>query len=110
MKDTAIVSEDESGEPAQPVRIVQKGKLWVAEPLEPGEPLTAETVRQTQEWIRDRGLRVVDPFLHALLSAPMDEEPDTDDFDGGLSEAPREAREGQTISYEKVKRELGLMK
>jgi len=38
------------------VRIVQKGKLWVAEPVGPGEPLTAETVRQTQNWIRDRGL------------------------------------------------------
>jgi len=38
------------------VRIVPKGKLWVAEPVEPGEPLTAETVRQTQSWIRDRGL------------------------------------------------------
>ena len=41
----------------QRVRIVQKGKLWVAEPLEPGgEPLTAETVRQTQELIRNRDL------------------------------------------------------
>lgn len=45
-------------EPApQKVRIVQKGKLWVAEPLEPGgEPLTAETVRQTQDRIRNRDL------------------------------------------------------
>lgn len=43
-------------EPApQKVRIVQKGKLWVAEPLEPGgEPLTAEAVRQTQEGLRER--------------------------------------------------------
>lgn len=40
----------------QKVRIIPKGKLWVAEPLEPGgEPLTAETVRQTQELIRERG-------------------------------------------------------
>ena len=37
------------------IRIFPKGKLWVAEPAEPGEPLTAETVRQTQDWIRDRG-------------------------------------------------------
>jgi bifunctional DNA-binding transcriptional regulator/antitoxin component of YhaV-PrlF toxin-antitoxin module len=45
------------GEPApQQVRIVPKGKLWVVEPIEPGEPLTAEVVRQTQDWIRDRGL------------------------------------------------------
>jgi bifunctional DNA-binding transcriptional regulator/antitoxin component of YhaV-PrlF toxin-antitoxin module len=46
-----------AGEPApQQVRIVPKGKLWVVEPIEPGEPLTAEVVRQTQDWIRDRGL------------------------------------------------------
>ena len=44
-------------DPSSPaVRIVQKGKLWVAEPVGPGEPLTAETVRQTQNWIRDRGV------------------------------------------------------
>lgn len=57
MEDTAIFSKDEPDEPSQSVRIVQKGKLWVAEPLESGEPLTVETVRQTQQWIRDRGLR-----------------------------------------------------
>lgn len=49
-----------------------------------------------------------DPVLRALLSAPIDDEPDTDDFDGGLSEARREAREGRTLSHEEVKRELGL--
>lgn len=44
-------------EPApQPVRIIQKGKLWVAEPVEPGERLTSETVRQTQDRLRKRGL------------------------------------------------------
>lgn len=40
----------------QQVRIVPKGRLWVVEPVEPGEPLSADTVRQTQNWIRDRGL------------------------------------------------------
>ena len=44
-------------EPApQQVRIVPKGRLWVVEPVEPGEPLTNEMVQQTQDWIRDRGL------------------------------------------------------
>jgi len=38
------------------VRIFPKGKLWVAEPVESGV-LTAEMVRQTQNWIRDRGLQ-----------------------------------------------------
>lgn len=49
--------EEVEREPAyQKVRIVPKGRLWVVEPVEPGEPLTAEAVRQTQDWIRDRGL------------------------------------------------------
>lgn len=44
-------------EPApREMRIFPKGKLWVAEPVEPGEPLTAEMVRRTQNWIRDRAL------------------------------------------------------
>jgi hypothetical protein len=56
------------------------------------------------------GLRATgDPVLRALLSAPIDDEPDTEDLDGGLSEARREAREGKTLSHEEVKRELGLL-
>lgn len=44
-----------------------------------------------------------DPVLRALLSAPIDDEPDNDDFDGGLSEARWEAREGRTISHEEAR-------
>lgn len=47
-----------------------------------------------------------DPVLLALLSAPIDDEPDNDDFDGGLSEARREAREGRTVSHEEIKKIL----
>jgi hypothetical protein len=55
------------------------------------------------------GLRATsDPVLRALLTAPLDDERDEDDVDGGLSEARREAREGKGISHEEVKRELGL--
>ena len=49
-----------------------------------------------------------DPVLQALLSAPADDEPDDDDFDGGLTEARREARQGLGISHEEAKRELGI--
>lgn len=41
-----------------------------------------------------------------LANAPADDEPDDDDFDGGLTEA----RTGQTISHEEVVRRLGLDK
>ena len=49
-----------------------------------------------------------DPVLQALLSAPVDDEPDEDDFDGGLTEARREARNGKGLSHEEAKRELGI--
>ena len=49
-----------------------------------------------------------DPDLRALMSAPLDNEPDKDDADGGLSEARSEAREGKGLSHDEVKRELGL--
>ena len=49
-----------------------------------------------------------DPVARSLETAPIDDEPDNDDFDGGLTEARREAAEGRLLSHEEVKRELGL--
>lgn len=44
-------------EPApRAVRVVKRGRVYVAEPLEPSEPLTHEIVRETQEAIRHRDL------------------------------------------------------
>lgn len=39
-----------------------------------------------------------------LANAPPDDEPDDDDFDGGLTEA----RSGQSISHEELLRRLGI--
>ncbi|MEA2564313.1 MAG: hypothetical protein QOH06_5817 [Acidobacteriota bacterium] len=63
MKRPAHVSIEDSGEPAagektREVRIVRKGRLAVAVPVEPSEPLTAETVRRTQQTIRNERERV----------------------------------------------------
>jgi hypothetical protein len=44
----------------------------------------------------------------ALASAPLDDEPDDDDFDGGLTAARSQARSGQTISHEELTRRLGI--
>jgi hypothetical protein len=44
-----------------------------------------------------------------MSTVPFDNEPDDDDFDGGLTEAREEAREGRLISHEEVRRELGLV-
>jgi hypothetical protein len=49
-----------------------------------------------------------DAVQRALLFAPADEEVDTDDADGGLSEARQELARGEGISTEALRRELGL--
>lgn len=56
----------------------------------------------------DETLDMTDPVLRALFAAPEDDEPDDDDIDGGLSEAREEARRGESIPHEEVKRRLGL--
>ncbi len=49
-----------------------------------------------------------DPIARALLLAPVDDEPDTDDDDGGLTEARQELARGEGISTEALKREFEL--
>lgn len=49
-----------------------------------------------------------DPVQRALLLAPLDDEPDAEDEDGGLTEARREAARGEGVSTEELRRELGL--
>jgi hypothetical protein len=49
-----------------------------------------------------------DPVRWALDNARMDDEPDEDDFDGGLTEARQEAESGRGISTEELRRRLGL--
>ncbi len=49
-----------------------------------------------------------DPVADRVAAAPFDDEPDDDDFDGGLTEARREAEDGQLVSHEEIQRELGL--
>jgi hypothetical protein len=49
-----------------------------------------------------------DPVAWALDNAPLDDEPDNDDADGGLTEARAEMAAGRTIPLEQVTHELGL--
>jgi len=53
-----------------------------------------------------------DPLLTALDAAPLDDEPDDDDFDGGLTEArvDAEAGRGITIAIEALIQGAGLGK
>lgn len=43
-----------------------------------------------------------------LEEAPLDLEPDDDDFDGGLTEARADAEAGRVVSHDEVKRRWGL--
>jgi hypothetical protein len=49
-----------------------------------------------------------DPVERSLLLAAPDDEPDTDDEDGGLTEARLELARDEGISTEELERELGL--
>lgn len=49
-----------------------------------------------------------DPLARTLLRAPLDDESGGDDFDGGLTQARREAREGDHISQEELEVQLSL--
>jgi hypothetical protein len=49
-----------------------------------------------------------DPVARSLALAPIDEEPDDDDFDGGLTAARKEAQDGDLMSHDEVKRNLGV--
>ena len=48
------------------------------------------------------------PASVPLEEAPLDDEPDDDDFDGGLTEARADMRAGRVVSHEEVKRRWGL--
>lgn len=55
------------------------------------------------------GLTVTaDAVERALLLAPLDDEPDADNDDGGLTEARRELARGEGITTEELERELDL--
>jgi hypothetical protein len=49
-----------------------------------------------------------DVVERALLLAPVDDEPDTDDADAGVTEARQELARGEGTSADELKRELGL--
>jgi len=44
----------------------------------------------------------------SLDEAPLDDEPDDDDFDGGLNEARADVEAGRVVPHEEMKRRWGL--
>jgi hypothetical protein len=60
------------------------------------------------EPVRIKGTATGDPVRWVLDNARLDDEPDQDDFDGGLTEAREDAEAGHGISTEELRRRLGL--
>jgi predicted transcriptional regulator len=57
----------------------------------------------------ERVLQALSATPHVSLNdAPLDDEPDDDDFDGGLTEARADAEAGRVVPHEEVKRRWGL--
>jgi len=52
-------------------------------------------------------LRATGPLV-PLDEAPFDDEPDDDDFDGGLAEARADVQAGRVVPHDEVKRRWGL--
>ena len=53
-------------------------------------------------------LRATDPVLRSLMSAPYDDEPETEEERQAVAEARAEADRGELIPQEEIERELGL--
>ena len=53
-----------------------------------------------------QALHATAPLLTALDAAPPDDEPDDDDFDGGLTEARADAEAGRGITTAELREQL----
>lgn len=59
--------------------------------------------------IRERDLEAfLDPVLHALETAPEDDEPLAEEDKRAIAEAEKDIAQGKTKPWEQVKREMGL--
>ena len=55
-----------------------------------------------------QALQTDDPVLRALLLAPWDDEPETDEERAAVEEAREDLRQGRTVSMDEVMREFEL--
>jgi predicted transcriptional regulator len=77
-----------------------------------------ETLYQLIDQLPEEDLSTAKRILQALSAsavphvsldeAPLDDEPDDDDFDGGLTEARADAAAGRVVPHEEMKRRWGL--
>lgn len=70
------------------------------------DTLPAQDVAAVERFLSE--LTTLDPLERTLLLAPLDDEPDDDDEDGGLTESLRSMERGEGITTEELERELGI--
>ncbi len=78
--------------------------------------LTRDDLHQLLDSIPDNELTaaatslrpLVDPVLWSLLTAPIDDEPETEEERTAIAEADEDIRQGRLIAHEDIKREFGL--
>lgn len=75
---------------------------WVVDQLPESELGAAE---RFLEYLR---VAAADPVLRALLTAPDDDEPESDEERAAVSEAYEDIKAGRVYSLDEVKHELGL--
>jgi hypothetical protein len=56
------------------------------------------------EYLRNMG----DPVLRAMLEAPEDDEPETEEERAAVAEAYEDFKAGRMVSHQELKREFGL--
>lgn len=56
------------------------------------------------EYLRNMG----DPLLQALMAAPFDDEPETEEERAAVAEARGDFEAGREVTHEELKREFGL--
>ena len=62
------------------------------------------TAKRFLEYLRNMG----DPVLRAMLEAPEDDEPETEEERVAIVEAQEDFKAGRVVSHEELKREFGL--
>ncbi len=72
------------------------------------DELPEREVPAAERYLEYLGLAERDPVLHAILNAPEDDEPGTDEERLAVDEAREDVRAGRVVNLDLVKRELGI--
>jgi CO dehydrogenase/acetyl-CoA synthase beta subunit len=64
----------------------------------------SHTAKRFLEYLRNMG----DPVLRAMLEAPEDDEPETEEERAAVTEAQEDFKAGRVVSHQELKREFGL--